>query len=319
MQTILPAVDPNDSALIDFLEKIPLFDQFARDEFELFIRVLVRKQYQPGDVVFNENSQEKILFIVEKGLLSLTILGDKEKDFKRKAVFGEIAIIDNNTRTGTVTTVQESILLCANGDDLFDENKFDIKTSFKLFRALTCQVTSYLRSSLQTKTRTLIQGGESMHVEFKSRLRFKNDEEGSTRPKFEVVKTIVAFLNSNGGTLLVGVDKDKMPIGIDDNFEKEKQDEDIKQWLAQVLASKIPESAYVGLIHLKVEKIDDKRILRVDCKPSPAPVWLEDWSDDGKKKKGEDQLFIRDESTTKALPCRRAYEYITSHFTHSLS
>ena len=62
----------------------------------------------------------------------------------------------------------------------------------------------------------LIRDGESNRLEFKSTLR-TNLETGETDKRMEkaVLKTIVAFLNTDGGNLLIGVDDDGDIIGAD--------------------------------------------------------------------------------------------------------
>ena len=67
----------------------------------------------------------------------------------------------------------------------------------------------------------ILMDGESEEVEFKSTLR-TNLHTGNKDPRIElaVLKTSAGFLNTNGGTLVVGVADDGSPIGIRaDSFE----------------------------------------------------------------------------------------------------
>lgn len=62
--------------------------------------------------------------------------------------------------------------------------------------------------------------GEGQHVEFKRSLlwnREHNAEDGELRKA--VLRTIVAFLNSGGGTLFIGIQDDGKPWGIGDDLE----------------------------------------------------------------------------------------------------
>ncbi len=73
------------------------------------------------------------------------------------------------------------------------------------------------------KVRRLIDEGEGSHVEFKSTLRWslKNDK-ADRGVELSWLKTIVAFLNSDGGTLLVGVSDDGEILGCEgDRFTNE--------------------------------------------------------------------------------------------------
>ena len=66
---------------------------------------------------------------------------------------------------------------------------------------------------------TLIEGGESAVVEFKSTARrnlyTEADDQAIT---WAVVKTIAAFMNTHGGTLLIGVDDQGRPVGIEVDY-----------------------------------------------------------------------------------------------------
>ena len=69
----------------------------------------------------------------------------------------------------------------------------------------------------------VIGGGESESVEFKSALRVNlHTLERDSRMEHAVLRTLAGFLNTNGGTLVVGVADDGTPVGLDvDNFENE--------------------------------------------------------------------------------------------------
>lgn len=69
----------------------------------------------------------------------------------------------------------------------------------------------------------LLAQGESTTTEFKGTLR-TNLHTGEKDPRMEmgVLKTITAFLNSHGGTLVVEVLDDGSPVGVEaDNFEND--------------------------------------------------------------------------------------------------
>ena len=67
---------------------------------------------------------------------------------------------------------------------------------------------------------------ESKTLEFKSSLRWnlKEDRKDDKRVTHAALKTIAAFLNTEGGDLLIGVDDDRKVLGIDhdrlDNDDK---------------------------------------------------------------------------------------------------
>lgn len=120
----------------------------------------------------------------------------------------------------------------------------------------------------------LIRDGESNRLEFKSTLR-TNLETGETDKRMEkaVLKTIVAFLNTDGGNLLIGVDDDGDIIGADiQSFENKDK---MGLHLTNLIASKIGNS-FLPFITFNLIDFDDKVVIRVKCDPCPIPVFYKD-------------------------------------------
>ena len=120
----------------------------------------------------------------------------------------------------------------------------------------------------------LIRDGESNRLEFKSTLR-TNLETGETDKRMEkaVLKTIVAFLNTDGGNLLIGVGDDGDIIGADiQSFENKDK---MGLHLTNLIASKIGNS-FLPFITFNLIDFDDKVVIRVKCDPCPMPVFYKD-------------------------------------------
>ncbi|MFC1762571.1 response regulator [Planctomycetota bacterium] len=149
--------------------------------------------------------------------------------------------------------------------------------------------------------RDLIAQGESEHVEFKSTLRWDLKQD-KTHPGVETawLKSIVAFLNSDGGTLIVGVDDDGNTVGYEkDNFKS------MDKHLLHV-NNKIQD--HIGLEHAQcirfaLEPIDGSQILVVECTPSKDPVFLSQGKDE--------QFYIRVGPGSRKLSTRQVLEYVT--------
>lgn len=148
--------------------------------------------------------------------------------------------------------------------------------------------------------------GETSKFEFKSSLRWNlkanrddNDIELAT------LKTIVAFCNTQGGELLIGVADDHTVLGIEqDHFANEDK---FLLHLRNLITDKIIPGVvqYVGY---ELVTIDDKRICWVNCKPSKEDVWI-------KPDKNKHEVFyVRSGPSSTALPPRDASRYIQEHF-----
>jgi len=153
----------------------------------------------------------------------------------------------------------------------------------------------------------LIKLGESVNLEFKSTFQWdviQNQQNKNLRQS--VLKTIVAFLNTTGGTLLVGVEDDGNIFGIDNDLKLVRNSQD--QFL-QLIISLISErigAEYSGLIKIKVESLNGKYLCVIDVERAPDPVFL-------KSEKGKD-FFIRVGNTSRALDPEKTVAYVNMHW-----
>lgn len=120
----------------------------------------------------------------------------------------------------------------------------------------------------------LIEEGESEWLEFKSTLR-TNLQTGETDKRMEkaVLKTIVAFLNSEGGDLLVGVADDGEIIGADVASFGNKDKMGLH--LSNLMSSQIG-SAFLPCISFFMVDFGDKTVIRVKVDRCAKPAFLKD-------------------------------------------
>jgi len=150
----------------------------------------------------------------------------------------------------------------------------------------------------------IINDGESGTIEFKSTLRI-NLHTNQKDPTMEnaVLKTLAGFLNRDGGTLLVGVDDDRTPIGIEvDKFESTDK---MSLHLVNLIKSRMGHTA-VTMIHIDYGTYQDHRIMRVVCDPSPSPIYVKD--------RNEEHFYVRMGPSTDKLPTSKIQDYIKHHF-----
>lgn len=157
-------------------------------------------------------------------------------------------------------------------------------------------------SSLTDEEKIIAQG-ESEKVEFKSTLRW-NLMANKVDKAMEngVLKTIVAFLNTAGGTLLIGVKDDGSVLGIEnDQFPSEDK---FLLHFANLVNERIGKQ-HLGHLHYGLREIAARKILRVDCNPSPDPVFL--------KNNGE-EFYVRNGPSSAQLSTSEVLEYSRRHF-----
>jgi len=153
-----------------------------------------------------------------------------------------------------------------------------------------------------------IEKGESQTREFKStfflNLASRQKDEAIS---FVILKTIAAFLNSEGGRIYVGVTDDGKSAGIKDEVSLFFKNSEDKYSLAVKEKLKKYFEAYFDLISWEiVHSKNHTRLLIIDVKPSKKPVWILD--------KGRELFPIRKHPSTETLEGSKQAEYIASHF-----
>ncbi len=151
----------------------------------------------------------------------------------------------------------------------------------------------------------MIKEGESDSVEFKSTLRW-DIRAGKTNAVIErsSLKTISAFLNSAGGSLLVGVRDDGSVEGIEtDKFVNE--DKFLLHLWTLIRLSLGRE--FTPYIRTRLEKMDEKTVCLVTCLPANRPVFLRQAGFD-------EEMFIRVGPSSNALNISEALTYIADRF-----
>ncbi len=124
----------------------------------------------------------------------------------------------------------------------------------------------YLRAHRNAEE--LIKRGESKTLEFKSTLRsnLKEDRRDDAGVTHAVLKTIAAFLNTEGGDLLIGVADDGSIVGIErDQLET---DDTFMRHLAQVVRNG-PGDRASTCIDPKCQVVEGKTVCVVSCQRSP--------------------------------------------------
>ena len=148
-----------------------------------------------------------------------------------------------------------------------------------------------------------IESGESERLEFKSTLRWHIKANKPMKDiELSALKTIVAYMNTDGGTLIVGVEDDGNILGIEaDNFINNDKfllhfNNLIKQHIGLIF------SQYIRFAIREME--NGKSILIVDCVRSSYPAFL--------KVDNNDDFYIRVGPGSRKLSTSKAIEYINS-------
>jgi hypothetical protein len=168
--------------------------------------------------------------------------------------------------------------------------------------------------------RTMIEGGETSAVEFKQSLEYVDPHspgllrvpEGEPHARklaesqkavvHSAMKTVCAFLNTDGGTLLVGVHDKLGAVGIAPDYalissHKDKDPDGWERKFRSVMDTRITPRP-LGHVKCSFPVIDGKTIARIQVKPTNTPSYL-----DG-------EYFIRDGNRTLELKTHERDKWI---------
>ena len=261
-----------------------LYQKLNREEREFLFKLGKRKQFRRGDVIFySSESDKKEFFIVEKGDLELNLNSGKEKIYKKNDLFGEISVLNSSPRMGTMTALTDGSLIEFDGGLLFSDKIIPTEVSISIYKGLVDYVISYLDEEYKYATESILNKGEGGTIEFKESL--------SRTLKAKVIETICAFLNTRGGTILIGVRDDSKVIGL--RIKSEKEIDSYKQSVILIIKDKVG-SSFTSCIQFNTEKIMGHILLRINCAPSRIPAILEE--------RGEQIFFMRSGPTNIKAP-----------------
>lgn len=157
----------------------------------------------------------------------------------------------------------------------------------------------------------IISKGESEIIEFKESMRWSFIEKKDKLSEYIIAKTIAAFLNSNGGTLFIGVKDDGGISGIEQDYRtltKRPNSDGFKQNLVNVINNYLGKE-YSKYLTILIEKVDEKDICIIKVSKSNTGAIL--------KNNAKEEFFIRSSNTTQELNMSEAMNYINKHFSRT--
>lgn len=154
----------------------------------------------------------------------------------------------------------------------------------------------------------LINKEENEKLEFKSSLRFDHK---LSKPNRDVekaaMKSVAAFLNSNGGQLVIGFDDKKQPLGLHYDYKTlQRQDSDgFENHFTQVFNSMIgPE--HRQLVKLWFYKDKGSETAVIEAASSPKPVYL--------KANNNEHFYVRTGNIVTDLKLSEVDKYIRTRW-----
>lgn len=133
----------------DTLRSIPIFSELGRRELAAVERILHKREYQAGEVIFRQDEPGLGMYIIESGRVSIrsddavdkmTELGDGE-------FFGELPLLDGGSRSATAIAKTQCRIFGFFQPDLFGLIERDPRLGVKIVLSLAAIIGMRLRAA----------------------------------------------------------------------------------------------------------------------------------------------------------------------------
>ena len=97
------------------VNRLPAFEGLTGEDCAVVAALLVRRRYRAGEVVVKEGNQDRSLFLIAQGTASVKIgvagpnRSRRLATFSPGTVFGEVALLDKQPRSATVTADEDLV------------------------------------------------------------------------------------------------------------------------------------------------------------------------------------------------------------------
>ncbi|MBE9160374.1 DUF262 domain-containing protein [Nodosilinea sp. LEGE 06152] len=188
-------------------------------------------------------------------------------------------------------------------------------------KMLATELTAFLKNitetsdtQVETSLEDLIQSGESSDLEFKSSLRW-GYQQGAITPALEdvIMKSIAAFSNSDGGTLLIGVNDDGEVLGLENDYNSLNGTRDKFEVHLRNLVNKAFGASFAASnLTITFPASSEKEVCQIDIKRALHPQYLEvkDKTSGGKAQK----FYVRSGNSSIELSLSEVSNYIQERF-----
>ena len=133
-----------------------------------------------------------------------------------------------------------------------------------------------------------------------------------------ILKTIAAFSNGQGGTLIMGVADDYEVIGLENDYDtlKDGNKDNFELHLRNLVNKAYGVEFASNNLNVSFPVIDDTEICIVEIKPGNKPIYTEVTSKYGIK---SEKFYLRSGNSSPELSTREIVSYIRSRFDNLLS
>lgn len=175
-------------------------------------------------------------------------------------------------------------------------------------------ITETSDDEVETDIMDMILEGENSAVEFKTTLRWDMRENKINKKLEEVImKTLGAFSNAKGGTLIMGVTDDLEVIGLNHDYRtlKDGTKDEFELHLRNLVVKTYGVEFATNNISVTFPVVEDQEICLVEVKAGLTPVYTEVTDKNGNKSK---KFYVRSGNSSQEMGITELASYVNNRF-----
>lgn len=160
----------------------------------------------------------------------------------------------------------------------------------------------------------LIAEGETNELEFKSSIRWDYQQEGANKKLEDVIlKSVAAFANCQGGTILIGVSDDGKVVGLErdyaalGNADRDK----FERHLRTLFNNAFGDAFVVTKLEIEFHELEGAEICQINIQPSQKPLVLVVADKNGLP---VEKFYVRNGNSSREMPLSEMHAYVAERF-----
>lgn len=173
------------------------------------------------------------------------------------------------------------------------------------------RITSFTSGNVNSdnsQLKELLKMGEGKNLEFKASFRWDLNKGAANKDiEYTIVRSISAFMNTEGGKLVIGVNDEGNVVGLENDIKSiKKQNLDGLENHFTTVFSNLVGTSFTQNYEMSFEKCEGLDVCIVDVQRSSEPVFV--------KINDEEKLYVRAGNSTRELSIKEAIKYILSNY-----
>jgi len=107
----LKLVHSENDAVVDMLEKSPLWSGLSRQDFKAIVKIAEQHKFQGGDIIVRKGEEGAGFYLVLDGAVEIRSDGNTLSRLGPGQFFGEMSVVDTQPRSADVVAVEPSRVL----------------------------------------------------------------------------------------------------------------------------------------------------------------------------------------------------------------